>query len=184
MYHPFIIGEKIYLRGLERKDLEGDYFDWLNDSEVTRFLDSGFLPNSMEKMDDYYGNVALSPDNVMLAIIDKESDRHVGNIKLGPINWITRVAPLGIMVGNKEYWGRGYGTEAIQLVVNHAFGRLNLHKINAGIAADNTASVGAFGKAGFEIEGRAKSQFYLDGDYSDSLYVGITRDDYLKRFRK
>lgn len=181
MYHPFIVGEKIYLRGLERPDLEGEYFDWLNDREVTKFLDSGFFPNTMEKMEEYYSNIALSPNNLMLAIIDKESDKHIGNIKAGPINWVTGVASLGIMIGNKEFWGRGYGTEAIRLVLDYAFKSLNLHKVTAGIVANHQASIRAFQKAGFEIEGRAKSQFFLDGEYCDSLYLGIVKEDFLKK---
>jgi RimJ/RimL family protein N-acetyltransferase len=179
MHHPFIIGEKLYLRGLETSDLEGEYFDWLNDREVTKFLDSGAFPNTPERLEEYYRSVALSPNNVMLAIIDKESDKHIGNIRLGPINWITRIAPLGIMIGNKEFWGKGYATEAIQLILEYAFKRLNLHKVNAGIVAIHQASIRAFEKAGFKIEGQARSQFYLDGDYYDSLYLGITKEDLL-----
>jgi RimJ/RimL family protein N-acetyltransferase len=135
MRHPFISGKKIYLRGLERLDLEGEYFDWLNDREVTKFLNSGGFPNTAEKMEEYYRNIVLSADNAMFAIIDKESDGHIGNIKLGPINWLMRIAPLGIMIGNKECWGKGYGTEAIRLVLGYAFNRLNLHKVITGIVA-------------------------------------------------
>ena len=184
MHHPFIIGEKLYLRGFERSDLEGEYFDWLNDREVTKFLDSGVFPNTVEKMEEYYRNIALSPNNAMLAIIDKESEKHIGNIKLGPINWVTRITPLGIMIGNKEFWGKGYGTEAIRLVLDYAFIRLNLYKVTAGVASINEGSVKAFEKAGFEIEGQAKSQFFLDGEYYDSLYLGITKEDFLKKSSK
>lgn len=181
MDHPFIIGKKIYLRGLGRSDLEGDYFDWLNDREVTKFLDSGVFPNTTEKMEEYYRTTVLSTNNVVLAIIDKKSDQHVGNIKLGPMNWITRVAPLGIMIGNKDFWGKGCGTEAIRLVLDYAFKRLNLHKVIAGIAAIHQGSIKAFQKAGFGIEGRAKSQFFLEGEYHDSLYLGITKEHFLRK---
>jgi len=179
MHHPFIIGEKLYLRGLTRSDLQGDYFDWLNDREVTKFLDSGVFPNSEKKMEEYFHTTILSTNNVMLAIIDKKLDKHIGNIKLGPINWITRIAPLGIMIGNKEFWGKGYGTEAIRLVLDYAFKRLNLHKVIAGIAAVHQASIKAFQKAGFKIEGRVESQFFFEGEYYDSLYLGITKEHFL-----
>ena len=182
MHHPFIIGEKIYLRGLERADLEGDYFQWLNDYEVTKFLESGRFPYTKEALEEYYRNTALSNNNVIFAIIDGETDKHIGNIKLGPINWITRISPLGIMIGNKDFWGKGCGTEAIRLVLDYAFKRLNLHKVTAGMAAIHQASIKAFQKAGFEIEGQAKSQFSVDGEYCDSLYIGITKEDFLKKF--
>lgn len=182
MYHPFIVGETIYLRGLERADLEGAYFDWLNDREVTKFLESGRFPSTKEGMEEYYNNTVLSENNVMFGIIDKKADKHIGNIKLGPINWITRIASLGIMIGDKESWGKRYGTEAIRLVSDYAFNKLNLHKLTAGVAAINKGSVRAFERAGFEVEGRAKKQFFLNGEYYDSLYLGMTRQDFLDKF--
>jgi RimJ/RimL family protein N-acetyltransferase len=184
MHHPFIVGNKIYLRGLEKADLKGAYFDWLNDREVTKFMESGRFPNTREAMKKYYHDTRLSGNDVMFAIIDTETDKHVGNIRLGPINWIARVAPFGIMIGDKEFWGRGYGTEAIKLVLDYAFNRLNLHKVTAGIVAIHKASIKAFEKAGLEIEGRVKSQFCLDGKYYDSLYLGITEEDFLKNLNR
>ena len=173
MQSPFIIGGKLYLRGLKRSDLEGNYFAWLDDREVTQFMDSGVFPNAMEKMEDFYRSTVLSHDNAIFAIVDKKTDKHIGNIKLGPINWISRFAPLGIMIGNKEFWGKGYGTEAIGLVVDYAFNRLNLHKVVAGVISINHGSVKAFQKAGFETEGTFKSQFFHNGTYYDSLYLSI-----------
>ena len=181
MHHPFITGEKLYLRGLEKSDLEGEYFDWLNDREVTKFLESGGFPNTLEKMEEFYRNTALSNNNAIFAIVDKETDRHIGNIKLGPVDWIGRIAPLGIMIGNKESWGKGHATEAIRLVLDYAFNRLNLHKVNTGIAAIHQASLQAFEKAGFETEGTAKSNFFFEGSYCDALYLGITKEDFLKK---
>ena len=181
MYHPFIVGEAIYLRGLERADLEGAYFDWLNDREVTKFLAFGRFPNTKEAMEEYYNNTALSNNNAMFAVADKKTDKHIGNIKLGPMNWIARTAPLGIMIGDRQFWGKGYGTEAIRLILDYAFNTLNLHKVIAGVVAVNQASKRAFEKAGFTIEGHARSQFYLNGEYSDSLYLGITREDFLEK---
>ena len=178
MYHPFIVGKKLYLRGLERSDLEGDYFQWLNNREVTRFMDSGIFPNTQEKMDEFYRNSALSSNNVILAIVDIESDIHIGNIKLGPINWISRISPLGIMIGNKDFWGKNYASECIKLVLDYAFRRLNLHKVTLGVVEKNNAAVSVYKKAGFQVEGLAKSQFYLDGEYCNTLYMGMTREEF------
>ncbi len=177
MQSPFIIGDKLYLRGLKRSDLEGGYFAWLDDREVTQYMDSGIFPNAMEKMEEFYRSTVLSHDNAIFAIVDKKTDKHIGNIKLGPINWISRFAPLGIMIGNKEFWGKGYGTEAIGLVVDYAFNRLNLHKVIAGVILINYGSVKAFQKSGFETEGTFKSQFFHNGAYYDSLYLGIVNKE-------
>ncbi len=184
MQHPFIAGKKLYLRGLEKSDLEGDYFQWLNDREVTRFMDSGVFPNTQEKMEEFFRNTALSSNNVILAIVDIESDAHMGNIKLGPINWISRISPMGIMIGNKEFWGKNYALETIKLVLDYAFKRLNLHKVTLGVVEKNIAAVSVYKKAGFQLEGHAKSQFFLDGMYCDVLYMGITRDDYSMNYKE
>lgn len=178
MRHPFLTGGKLYLRNLESADLDGEYLDWLNDEEVTKFLTSDFFPISKEKMEEYHRNVTMSSNNVMLAIVDKKSDKHIGNIKLGPINWISRIADLGVMIGDKEFWHKGYATEAIKLLLDYAFRRLNLHKVTAGVIAGHEASIKAFEKAGFEVEGRMKSQCFLDGKYCDSLYLGIIRESH------
>src|SRR3990170_8209556 len=169
MYHPFIAGKKLYLRGLERSDLAGDYFQWLNDLEVTKFMDSGVFPNTPEKMEEFYRNTALSNNNVIFAIIDIESEKHIGNIKLGPISWISRVSPLGIMIGDKDFWGKDYGYESIKLVLDYAFKRLNLHKVTLGVVEKNEAALAVYKKAGFRVEGHAKSQFYHNGGYCDSI---------------
>ena len=181
MKHPFIVGKRLYLRGLEKSDLEGDYFQWLNDQDVTKYLDSGNFPNTIENMEEFYRNTVLSSNNVIFAIVDIESDKHIGNIKLGPINWISRISPVGIMIGDKTYWGKNYGTESMEIVLDYAFNKLNLHKIKLGVVLDHDAAAKTYEKAGFKIEGRAKSQFYLNGKYYDTLYMGILRDDFVPK---
>lgn len=178
MYHPFIIGEKVYFRCMDESDIEGPYLDWLNDEEVTRFLSTvGHFPATKENLLHYIQSMARSDKDVFLAIHDVSTDEFIGTSHLGPINWITRIAPLGIMIGNKEFWGKGYATEAIRLIVDYAFKRLNLQKVTAGACVINQGSVKAFEEVGFEVEGRAKSQFFLDGEYHDSLYLGIVNKD-------
>lgn len=179
MHHPFLIGEKLYLRGVERQDLDGDYFQWLNDYEVTKFLESGRFPNTKDAMEEFYRDAALSGKNAFFAIIDKETDKYIGNIKLGPIDWYHRKASIGSMIGNKQYWGKGYSTEAIKLVVDYGLIRLGLNKLWAGVAANHEASRRAYEKAGFVLEGRSKGSFYFEGNIYDTLYLGITRDEYV-----
>lgn len=181
MKHPFIVGKSLYLRGLEKSDLEGDYFQWLNDQDVTKYLDSGNFPNTIENMEEFYRNTVLSGNNVIFAIVDIESDKHIGNIKLGPINWIKRISSMGIMIGDKDCWGKNYGIESIKLVLDYAFNKLNLHKITLGVVANHDAATKVYEKAGFKIEGRAKSQFYLNGTYLDAMYMGILRDEFMSR---
>ena len=181
MKNPFLIGKKLYLRALETTDLDGEYFQWLNDEEVTRYMESGMFPNSKESMESFLKLAQNSHLNVVLAIMDKKTDKHIGNIRLGPINWIHRTSNFGIMIGNKKFWGKGYGTEATGLIIQYAFNRLNLQKINLGVVETQKAGVAAYQKAGFKIEGKARRNFYLNGKYLDSIYMGLLRDEYRNR---
>ena len=83
-----------------------------NDYEAARYLESGRMPNTAEAMERYYSRTANSPNDVFCAIIERETGRHIGPVKLGSIDWLHRSAAFGIMVGTKDRWGRGYGTEA------------------------------------------------------------------------
>ena len=184
MRHPFLTGKKLYLRGIEEEDLEGRYFDWLNDYEVTKYMESGSFPNTVEKMQEYFKNVGRSNNNVLLAIVDKKTDKHIGNVRLGPINWIHRTSFLGIMIGEKDFWGKGYGTEALKLIMDYAFNRLNLHKISAGMNASNKPSIRAYEKAGFKVEGQRKDELYVNGEYHDVIIMGLTKEDFQEGLTK
>ncbi len=176
--HTFLVGRRIYLRPMEMPDLKGPYFDWLNDYEVTRFLETGSFPTTRATLRHYLESVARHPENVMLAILDKKTGTHVGNIKLGPIHPIHRRGDVGIMIGDKKFWGKGYGSEAIALIVEYGFKRLNLHKITLGVYADHTPAVRVYQKLGFVIEGILKEQLFRDGQFRDKAVMGILRTDY------
>ena len=124
MRHPFIIGKLVYLRGVEEDDLEGDYFQWFNDQENDVYTNHAVWPNTPEKMREFYNKeIQLNNDNIILAIIVQDGDKHIGNISLNHINWIDRHARLNIIIGDKEAHSKGYGTEAIRLLVDYGFNR-------------------------------------------------------------
>jgi RimJ/RimL family protein N-acetyltransferase len=179
MCQPFLHGVHIYLRPLEAEDVPGRYQDWLNDYEVTRFLETGAFPTTVPALRAYVETVARSPENVMLGVIEKVTNTHVGNVKLGPIQALHRRADLGIMIGDRTRWGKGYGREAVALVVDYGFRRLNLNKITLGVYADHEAAVRLYQGLGFAIEGTLRQQLYRDGAYRDAYVMGILREDYL-----
>ena len=118
---------------------------------------------------------------MFLAIVDRKTGAHIGNIKLGPIHPIHRYASLGILIGEKQFWGRNYGLEVVELMVDYGFKQLNLHKITLGVYDDHTASLRLFEKAGFSIEGRLREQLFRDGEYHDKVLMAMRRDEYLLR---
>lgn len=172
-FQPFIVGERIYLREVRLSDVNENYYGWMNDSQVTQYLESRFYPNSREYLQEYVKNKMGNPNEILLAIVVKEDDKHIGNIKLGPINWIHRIGDIGILVGEKDYWGKGYGTEAIKLMVSYAFNTLNLHKLTAGCYAPNEGARRAFQTAGFKVEGVRKNHCFCGGKYVDGILLGL-----------
>jgi RimJ/RimL family protein N-acetyltransferase len=180
MRRPFLVGDRVYLRALEPEDLAGPYVEWMNDYEVTRFLETGMFPVTTAALQRYLEATA-APTSVLLAIVEKSSGRHVGNIKLGPVHALHRRADLGIMLGDKRSWGRGYGREAVDLLLAYAFDRLNLNKVTLGLYADHEAALRLYEGAGFKIEGTQRQQLFRDGAYRDRHVMGILREEYVSR---
>ena len=162
MTKAFIDGKRIYLRDVRLSDVNESYYRWMNDPEVIKFTESRFYPVSKEALEEYVKEKQKSKDNIFLAIIYKENQKHIGNIKLGSINWIHRLADIGIIIGEKDYWGKECAAEAIRLISNYAFSALNLHKLTAGCYKGNAASGKAFEKAGFTKEGLRKAHLFND----------------------
>jgi len=178
---PFLVGKDVYLRPLEVSDVDGPYLAWLNDHEVTRFLEAGHTPSTRESLRRYVESAANAPDTVMLAIVDKASDAHVGNIKLARIHPLHRRADMGIMIGDKRVRGRGYGREALELILDYAFERLNLNKVYLGVDAENTGAVTMYERVGFVLEGTQRQHLFRDGAFRDSHVMSILRDEFRSR---
>lgn len=169
----FLRGERIYLRDVQLADVNENYHRWMNDPEVTRYLESRFYPNTLEALREYVSCRRGDHNSVFFAIVLNEGDRHIGNIKLGSINWIHRLADVGIIIGEKDCWGKGYATEAIRLIARHSFNTMNLHKLIAGVYGVNAGSSHAFLKAGFVREGLYKQHYFCEGKYMDSEMLGL-----------
>jgi ribosomal-protein-alanine N-acetyltransferase len=176
----FLESSRIYFREVRLEDVDGAYYRWVNDHEVMLYLESRFHPTSKEQLRDYI--ILKSNDKCasFFAIVLKEGDRHIGNITLGPINWVHRLSDLGILIGEKEYWGHGYATEAFRLLAAYAFEGLNLHKLTAGCYGRNGASAKALTNAGFTIEGIRKNHLFIDGKYEDLVLLGLCQEEFVR----
>ena len=172
-----IEGERIYLTGISEPDEA--YLRWMEDNEVTKYLETRFNPSSVGEIQHYLDAVNSNAGSFMFAIMkgnNLNTSEHIGNIKLGPIDWLHRFSSVGLLIGEKRLWGQGYGTEAIKIVVKFAFETLNLHKLTAGCYKENIASIRAFQKAGFTVEGELKSQYLLEGKYTSGILLGLVNE--------
>ena len=184
MNTPFLEGKRIYLRPVEESDVTGEYIGWLNDPEITRYLGMGRFPISIEELRASVERFKSSKSDILLAIIDKQANRHIGNVALNRISWVHRNADTGLIIGAKEFWGKGYATEGWDLVLRYAFESLNLHKVIATVVAGHNASQAALEKVGFREEGRGREEYFLDGEYRDYIRFGILRGEFEARAGK
>ena len=183
LYHPFIIGEKIYLRGIEKSDIGGNWFNWFNDSDVTKYGSRGWKPVYVEDHEKFYREMSESEHNVTFAIVKKENNEYIGNVSLQKIDWINQVCEFGIVIGEKKGWGKGYGTEATRLVLKHGFDKLNLRKIYLNVILENIAAVKTYEKIGFTIEGKFIKEVIRDGRAFDNYRMAIFREDFYKKHK-
>ena len=193
MNNPYLVGELVYLRCLEREDLKGNMLCWANDQEITNFMYMGTVPNSLEALEreydalmrDFPGNLlqqSITPSAVVFAVVEREHDTHIGNVGIFDISWYTQVGEFRAVFGERDYWGGGYPAEAYDLVIRWAFDRLNLRRLVAGTRADHVASIFGLRRAGFEQEGRQREHFLRGGTAYDICLFGLLRREFEAKF--
>lgn len=171
--------EDFYLRELRKSDLEGNWFEWFNDKNITKYQDKGTFPNSIEKQSDYYEYLLDSKKDIVFAIVDKYNDKHIGNIGIHSIDYIHRKCEIGIIIGEKDQRGKGIAKHCIENMKNYIFNTLNLRRITVFIMHENIASIKSFESCGFIKEGVMKEYYYKNGTYLDSIIYGLINKENL-----
>lgn len=143
-----LTGSIVCLRELSEDDATAEYAAWLNDPEVNKYLETRHV--TLPELRDYIRGKKESPTAILMGIFWKENGRHIGNVKLEPINKEKKTATMGILIGDKDYWGKGVATETTNLVTEYAFSDLKLELIELGVIAENAAAIRVYKKCGFE----------------------------------
>jgi [ribosomal protein S5]-alanine N-acetyltransferase len=176
---PFIEGDRIILRALIQDDINGDYVDWLNDAEVNKYNSHHYFPYSKSSAYKYIENVNNSSSVLVLAIIEKKSNMHIGNISLQQIDFINRTAEFAILIGDKKSWGKGYSREAGKLIINHGFVELNLNRIYCGTASENIGMRKLAESLKMIEEGIRKEALFKGGNYIDIVEFGVLKKHFI-----
>ena len=174
----FLSGKKVDLRGFEKSDI-GPYKQWLHDSEVTFFLEMGDRPQRDKEVDDLWQTVSQDDNSVLFAMVEKNEGKLIGICGLVQISAIHRRAQLNILIGEKDFWGKGCGKDACSLLVGYSFNKLNLNSVQLGVNSANTRAVRAYESIGFVFEGKRCAFIYRNGKYYDTSLYSILRSEYV-----
>jgi RimJ/RimL family protein N-acetyltransferase len=175
----FLVGERVYLRPLEADDLE-HIRRWANDPEI-RGLTGESKPMSKFEAEAWYDRVKDDEHRVWFIVALQENDRPIGEAGLLRMFPVWRTTDLSIILGEKDVWGQGYGTEAIHLLLDYAFGYLNFHRVAIGVVGFNERALRFYERVGFKREGIQRDGYYYDHQYADFVMMSILEDEYRMR---
>jgi RimJ/RimL family protein N-acetyltransferase len=175
-------GKLVCIRAYERSDIDS-LMTWVNDEEVTRQLGSGPLTYPVsrgleEQFLEKATTSALDPTSKIFAIEAIPQGQYIGGIDLQAINWLDRHAGIGIVIGDKAFRGRGYGTDAMRLIMRMGFEKMNLHRLWLRVYDFNAAGIRCYEKCGFKREGILRHDRFIDGKYHDTIVMAILEDEY------
>ena len=175
LHGAYLVGRKVALRPLEEADAEVCHA-WLNDPDVRRTLAVRTRPVTAADSRDYI-RAARARGDQLFAVVTRADGLYVGNVGLEGFDAVNRRVELGLVIGRKECWGRGYGAEAAALCCRHAFDTLNLHKVSLSCYATNERGLRLYTRLGFQVEGRRRDHVYIEGRWVDEIVMGLVRGE-------
>lgn len=166
-----IKGDRILLKSLKKENATEEYCSWLNDPFVNKSLVTKGI--TIPELQQYIKVKNSSANCLFSGIFLKGSQKHIGTIKLEPIDFAKSKATLGILIGDKNYWGKGLGKESINLILNYAFKNLNLKEVNLGVSVENKRAINLFEKTGFKTDRIEKNLLDADGKLFNRIIMSV-----------
>lgn len=179
----FLKAKRVYLRPIEKTDVPL-LTRWINDPDVRQYL-KAFLPNQNSEEEKWVDELATrKTTDVVLMICLTEDDRPIGTMGIHRISWKDRTATTGALIGEKELWGKGYGSEAKMVLLDYAFNTLNLRKICSTANATNPRSIAYSQKCGYKVEGVLRKHVFIKGRYVDQVHLAIFAHEFRPLWKK
>jgi RimJ/RimL family protein N-acetyltransferase len=179
MNTELLSGEKVYLVALESEKVAELFNRWAGDTEYWRLANSDpVIQFSVASIKTWLEEHSFDKDNFFFTIQTRQDNRSIGDVGLSGIDWIHRNAYLGISIGEREEWGKGYGTDAVKVILRLAFTELNLHRVSLTVFDYNQRAKRAYEKAGFCMEGQQRGFLKREGQRWDLIYMGILRREW------
>ena len=169
-------GKLVRLRAYEKSDADA-LFRWFSDEDVTRWLGPPNFP-SRAHQERFIESTSASSDEAKYFAIETLDGKLIGDCGLRFIDWKSRKAEFFITIGEKEFWGKGFGSDALRIIIRLAFDKMNLNRLWLSVLVDNPRAVRCYEKCGFVREGLLRQESYVDGKYRDVLMMALLREDY------
>lgn len=179
MTNDLFTGQLVRLAALDAEACAEQFARWDRDMEYMRLLDSD--PRRLLTARQIKAEIEkeqADQQNIAFAIRTLADDQLIGFVDLDGLNWAHGDSFVGIGIGDRAYWGRGYGTDAMRVLVRYAFAELNLHRLSLNVFSYNRRAIRSYEKAGFVVEGRQRQAFRRDGQYHDLIFMGVLREDW------
>ena len=165
--------ERLKFKMFGPEDMTPDYFSWFYDPEVTAHNSHGLFPYSEKQKEDFLYSIE-NGDRIVWAVYT-HNNIHIGNVDLTSFSWINRSCELAIVIGNKFYWGEGYGYEMCQVAIDHAFDKLNMNRVWTGTSQTNLGMIKLAEKCGMSFEGKFREGKFLNGMFVDIVMYSLLK---------
>ncbi len=174
-----LTSENIHLSPIHKKDSEV-LFSWINNRDLLLY-NAPYKPIMEQNHEQWMDSIAKSKDVHLFGIRENKNDILIGSCQLYSINLLARNAELQIRIGETSQRGKGYGSEAVQLLLQFGFNDLNLHRIYLHVFSDNNAAIKSYLKCGFKTEGTLRQAVFIDGKYADIAVMAILKEEFNAR---
>jgi len=174
-------GEKVRFRAYRKEDLEQAQI-YVNDPETKSLLHPG-IPYlyTLEDEQKWFETNSATNELYNFAIETISDHKYIGGCGINKIDWKNSVATVGIFIGDKGYWGKGYGTDAMNVLVRFIFEQMNINRIQLFVFSFNPRAIKSYEKVGFQVEGQLRNAIYRNGEYHDEVVMGILKEEYFTR---
>lgn len=178
-------GDRIMIRPIEEEDLP-IVVEWWNNAEVMYYANDNPRPSKTleELREEYHKEITEWSEHMERFVIETIEGKLIGDILCHSYRTDIRSAVLGILIGEEEYWGEGYGTEAIRLFLKHLFEHKHLHKMSLTVSDFNHRAIRCFKKAGFRQDGIMRDNAMIDGKYVNHITMSMLEDEYFQMHRR
>lgn len=171
-------GQLVKLRAYKEEDIE-KAVEFINDEEVKKLMDSNIpFPMTKWQEEEWVRSRKANTDFTYdFAIEDLKTGKYIGGCSINECDVKNRTCVVGIMIGDKEYWGKGYGSDALKVLIKFIFEEVNMNKIKLNVFSFNNRAIACYKKVGFKEEGILKKEIYRNGRYHDEIIMAMFKDD-------